>query len=342
VDYSVVIATYNYGRFLRSAIDSVLAQTVPPRKIIVVDDGSTDDTADALAAYGGALNVIRQYNGGQAAAWNTAFPHTTGEWVAFLDADDWWVPQRMQRCLAAAAGAGVVMHDLVVTGPRVQHPSWVAWTAVKVGEGYLGDRTVRHGLPWLFTPTSGFMARRELLVDLFPLDATRWRTCADAPLLHRCALRAEFRYIDTALGYYRVHGDNSYHQQGWYDGDEHPRIILENLWLLQRLAWEVHSDLRRMGRMEKVALWNNPYYSRMIGWVAGRRSWLDICRLVLRQNVEAPTRIGIMRTRLSRMRELHAYQRSRDHSLGATLRRMAAADFPQFQLEQVWDPCLAS
>src|SRR5262245_33102769 len=97
VDVSVVIATYNRSRQVREAIDSVLAQTVPVREIIVVDDGSKDDTRTHLLAYGDRIRPFFQANGGASAARNLAMRKASGSWIAFLDDDDVWVPEKIEQ-----------------------------------------------------------------------------------------------------------------------------------------------------------------------------------------------------------------------------------------------------
>jgi glycosyltransferase involved in cell wall biosynthesis len=92
---SVVIPAYNAGRYLARAIDSVLAQTRPAAEIVVVDDGSTDDTVHVAQRYAGQIKFIRQDNAGASVARNTGIEAATGEWVAFLDADDEWLPEKL-------------------------------------------------------------------------------------------------------------------------------------------------------------------------------------------------------------------------------------------------------
>jgi glycosyltransferase involved in cell wall biosynthesis len=94
---SVIIPTYNCARYLPEAIDSALAQTYRDFEIIVVDDGSTDNTQEVLARYGDQIRVIRQSNQGRGAARNTGILAARGEYIAFLDADDLWVPQKLER-----------------------------------------------------------------------------------------------------------------------------------------------------------------------------------------------------------------------------------------------------
>ncbi len=93
---SVIIPAYNMGEQLTRAIDSVLAQTVPVQEIFVIDDGSKDNTADVAERYGSPVKVIRKPNGGPASARNLGARMATGEWLALLDADDWWFPHKTE------------------------------------------------------------------------------------------------------------------------------------------------------------------------------------------------------------------------------------------------------
>jgi glycosyltransferase involved in cell wall biosynthesis len=98
---SVVIPTYNSGPLVIEAVESVLAQTHPAAQIIVVDDGSTDDTPQRLSSFGDRIECVRQPNARVAAARNTGLAHATGDAVAFLDADDYWHPAKLERQIAA-------------------------------------------------------------------------------------------------------------------------------------------------------------------------------------------------------------------------------------------------
>ena len=99
---SVVIPCYNREGILGRAIRSALAQTVPPLEIVVVDDGSTDGSADVARGFGGCVRVIEQPNGGAAAARNRGIEAARGDWIAFLDSDDEWHPEKLALQLAAA------------------------------------------------------------------------------------------------------------------------------------------------------------------------------------------------------------------------------------------------
>src|SRR5947209_13220762 len=97
---SVIIPTYNHGRFIADAIESVLAQTYPVSEIIVVDDGSTDETQEVVEKFGEKVRYIEQANAGVSAARNTGIENSDGDLVAFLDADDTWLPEKIEKQVA--------------------------------------------------------------------------------------------------------------------------------------------------------------------------------------------------------------------------------------------------
>lgn len=98
---SAVIPTHNRGGLVCRAIDSALAQDHPPDEIVVVDDGSTDDTRERLARYAGRVRYVAQANAGGAAARNRGVEAATGDWIAFLDSDDIWLEGHLRRMRAA-------------------------------------------------------------------------------------------------------------------------------------------------------------------------------------------------------------------------------------------------
>jgi glycosyltransferase involved in cell wall biosynthesis len=101
---TVVIPAYNASRTIRRCADSVVRQTLPPAQVLVVDDGSQDssDLAEALQGYGSAITLLRKSNGGAASARNYAVDRARSEWVAFIDADDYWEPRKLELQMAAA------------------------------------------------------------------------------------------------------------------------------------------------------------------------------------------------------------------------------------------------
>src|SRR5882724_622242 len=119
---SVLIDTYNHERFIEEAIQSVLSQDFPTsqREILVVDDGSTDRTPEILAKFASQIRVLHKPNGGQASAFNHGIPECRGELIAFLDADDWWAPDKLTRitnAMAAEPEVGFIGHGIITVFP---------------------------------------------------------------------------------------------------------------------------------------------------------------------------------------------------------------------------------
>ncbi len=134
-DFTVVITAYNVGRFLAESIESVLAQTVAPAEIIVVDDGSTDDTPQVVAAYADRVRVIRRENGGEAAAKNTGWRAARTEWVIILDGDDLFAPERVEAVQWLASqrpDLDVIVTDLHEFGPQAQRALLHSFGSAKV------------------------------------------------------------------------------------------------------------------------------------------------------------------------------------------------------------------
>ena len=124
---SVIIPTYNRAHLVTGAIESVLAQTFTDYEIIVVDDGSTDATGEVLSQrYGDRIRYLYQANAGRSVTRNRGVDLAKGEYVAFLDSDDLWLPQKLERMVAfmEAGGFGVAghKHDLLRNGTVLRNP----------------------------------------------------------------------------------------------------------------------------------------------------------------------------------------------------------------------------
>jgi glycosyltransferase involved in cell wall biosynthesis len=106
---SVVIPAYNAARHIVRTVESALAQTVPPLEILIVDDGSQDDTAEVAGRLPAPVRVIRKPNGGPGSARNVGAAEARGDWLAFLDADDWWFPGKLEAQLRVGADPKVAL-----------------------------------------------------------------------------------------------------------------------------------------------------------------------------------------------------------------------------------------
>jgi glycosyltransferase involved in cell wall biosynthesis len=120
--FTVLIPTYNRRQRLLRALDSVFSQTFGDYEVVVVDDGSTDGTAEALKPLEGKIQLLRQDNRGPAAARNLGAQHASGEYLAFLDSDDWWFPWSLKELAAAIA--------------ETRQPTWVYGRDAEAGEQY--------------------------------------------------------------------------------------------------------------------------------------------------------------------------------------------------------------
>ncbi|AHG48715.1 glycosyl transferase (plasmid) [Rhizobium leguminosarum bv. trifolii CB782] len=207
---SVLINNYNYARFVGRAIDSVLSQDARNVEIIVVDDGSTDQSRSVLEAYDGRVKVIFQENAGQAAAINTAVGSSKGEILCFLDADDWWAPGKLSATSAAFRAnpqASLVYHRLqptLVDGTPTSKP-----IPRSLCSGALSPLLTRSAGWWPFPMTSAVAVRRSAW-DAAGRIPEQFRISADAWLVGIYPFLGDVIAMPDPLGFYRIHNNNWY------------------------------------------------------------------------------------------------------------------------------------
>lgn len=194
---SVVIPTYNTGWCIRTAIDSVLNQSCTDFELIVVDDGSTDDTAQVLAAYYGRIQIVAKVNGGLSSARNAGIAAARGAYVAFLDADDWWLPPKLERQLALMRSRP----DLVFCSTAAQA---VSPDGEKLGEWRCGN-VAGSALESIFAVNafvagsgSAVLARRDALVRAGGFDETL-RSLEDIDMWIRLSTLGNYACVDELL-----------------------------------------------------------------------------------------------------------------------------------------------
>ena len=207
---SIIVNNYNYGRFLKEAIDSALNQSYPNVEVIVVDDGSTDHSRGIIASYGDRIVPVLKENGGQGSAFNAGFAVSRGEVVFFLDSDDMLLPTTVKRAVTLFQNPDVVkVHWFLLeidengekTGDLVPRGS--------LSEGDLREIVVREGpASQEYPPTTGNAWARRFLERVLPVPEAGFKIAADLYLLELAPLFGRIRTILDPQGLYRMHGQN--------------------------------------------------------------------------------------------------------------------------------------
>jgi len=200
---SIVINNYNYARYIAAAIDSALAQTWHPLEVIVVDDGSTDDSWAVIERYGDRVRAIRQANGGQGAAYNAGFAASRGEWVLFLDSDDLLDVGALARMLSLVNDKVVKVHGYLRRIDADGRPlgGAVPYIAHDGDVRPIVERFRTYGAP----PSSGNLYRRSAIAPYFPMHAAAWRRSADTVPALLCTFHGLVATVPGTMGCYRLH-----------------------------------------------------------------------------------------------------------------------------------------
>ena len=215
-DVSVIIGSYNHGQYLPSCIESVLKQTYKKLEIIVIDDGSTDNTKETIAPYFDRITYQYQENQGRGASRNAGINLAKYPWVAFLDADDLWTPDKLEKQINAVKDHPEV--DLLVT-----NAIWFDGDTI-VQNDYFKSMNLFHKQPVShfdhlhvfteklyrlfidenFVNLSSVLVRKECLYQIGLFDVTLPRA-QDRDLWLRLSRQYTFAYLDEILTHSRTH-----------------------------------------------------------------------------------------------------------------------------------------
>lgn len=258
---SIIIDTYNYGRFVRQAVDSALAQDYPADQLemVVVDDGSTDDTKALLAPYAGRIKYVLKANGGQAMAFNTGFEQSSGEVVMLLDSDDYWPPEKVRLVAEKFSDpeVGIVQHplqDVDVQG-RPLPTNMPRWPGT-----YTLETLLAGGAP--LAAASGLALRREVLAKIGPIPADI-RFASDIYLIAHGLFFCKAVNLSAPLGVHRIHGANN-----WADNYLSPQKLRTGLEIQRNFQRHLDERLRAAGRRL------SPLYIMLEDMDVGRREIL--------------------------------------------------------------------
>lgn len=213
---TVIIINHNYRDYVGQAIESVLGQTRPADQILVVDDGSTDDSQQVIRRYEGQVTILAQANAGMMEAANHAFSQCAGELVIFLDADDYLYPNALHAIEAAwKPGLSKIQWRMDKVGPGGERIGSVPAETKQLPTGEVW-KTIVFGGDFIAPPTSGNAIAREVLAKLLPFKAAVVgssgtyfdRLPLDAYLKRKVPFFGDVLSLDAVLSAYRVHGRN--------------------------------------------------------------------------------------------------------------------------------------
>jgi len=290
VKTACVVTSYNYRAYLDEAIQSALGQTRPFDVIVVVDDASTDGSPqwlrDTYGSHERVRLVLRESNGGQLAAFYSGIDATEGDIVFFLDADDVFEPEYVERAVSAhslepAADMVIVANRKFGNRDEIDRP----WPVDRdIGISRL--RTYHHRR-WLGGPTSTLSLRRTLLDTLRPLAREDdWRNCADAFLSNGASLVGGYtRYVAAPLVRYRVHESNNFYGK--------PMPVLERHAAVEAFVRLAHLAQQRTELdFEHLASWLHREFETIPA--PDRRDLSDYLRIAMKSSRVAKSRLRVI------------------------------------------------
>lgn len=256
VSVSILITNFNYARFLVEAINSALEQTYSGSKVqvVVVDDGSTDQSCDVIKRYTGRITPVFKDNGGEASAVNAGFEACEGDIVCMLDADDYFFPEKVEEVVKAfheRPSAGWHFHTLpkVMDGCSNAEQGSIVWSNRKLTDYRL---RVRGGESMPLLPaTSGLSFRRDVLKAILPMPVT-FRTCADAFLRLAAISDAPGLLSPQELAVHRIHGNNL------FEGRNNADVVA------------MHVDIWLSDAIQQCRPFTKPFTDRLFAHAIGR------------------------------------------------------------------------
>jgi Glycosyl transferase family 2 len=283
-EVSVLITSYNYGRFVGQAIESALGQSYPPKEIIVADDGSEDDSCEIVEGFiqrGAPVKLLRGKHLGMAGGLNAAFQASSREILCLLDADDYFLPGKIEAVVSAFRSqpqAGFAIHRAQMIDPsdrgRGIYPLLSSLPQGNCAEATLRNAGILMGLP----PTSNLSLRYRVARSIFPIPAS-FSGYAEQ-VIHRMApLITSICAINKPLSVWRLHGNN--------DGNssrvkperlQRELLYMYDLWLGQR-SYLLDQNPEFADRLP--GLETNPLYmrDRLRGDPAAKECHAALCAL---------------------------------------------------------------
>lgn len=250
---SVVINNYNYAKYLKEAIACVLNQTYRNFELIIVDDGSTDESREIITGYHkkypDQIIPVFKKNGGQASAFNAGYKICRGDIISFLDSDDYWMENRLEKVIKIFKKGeySIVQHNMEIVDKN----------SLKVGKLYRKNLFTGNAKRLLldyciidfFVPTSGVCFSKIVLDKIFPIPE-EWTICADAVLTRNVLFYGLLYSFEQPLGFYRIHGENNFINTP----------LQKEVDYFQKIIEAINLHLIKAGFIERVDMNKDPSY----------------------------------------------------------------------------------
>lgn len=208
---SVIMPCYNAERYLRESVDCVLEQTYPDVELIVVDDGSSDNSKDILAGYGNKIVFIEQEHQGPYPARNNGIGKATGEFVAFLDADDYWTLDCLEKLHAKLVGSDAVLAYCGWQNVGIEEKSGKPYIPPDYEAGNKVEMFLAEASPW---PIHAALVHHDILDSVGGFDLNR-STCMDYDLWLRIGVSHQIVRFEEVMAFYRHHGGGQITSNEW-------------------------------------------------------------------------------------------------------------------------------
>jgi glycosyltransferase involved in cell wall biosynthesis len=274
---SIIINNYNYEHFLEKVIDSAVEQTYKNIEVVIVDDGSTDSSPQIIAEYGTQIVPVFKKNGGQSSSLNSGFQASSGEILCFLDADDVFCKNKVEKVVDLLNGLEWQNHHILLNNfldPIDKQGNVIKidlvneilsapgeWQFLKelAGKSLFFENEINllstpekvyqfaakyRFIPYLGVQTSGITITRSLAEKVFPLPQESIRISADVFLVKAASLNGKIYSTNYPLTKYRIHGNNS-----WY-GNKIKKEFEEQKKFFLELDKFLNSKLKAMGKQE--------------------------------------------------------------------------------------------
>lgn len=228
---SVVMPCFNAEKYLREAVESVLKQTYPYVELIVVDDGSTDNTKAILRSFGDRVRLLEQKSLGAGPARNAGIKCSKGEFIAFLDSDDYWSPECLEKLHSALVNSKAALaycgwQNIGLEGPAGRPyipPDYELHDKLRI--------FLRSASPW---PIHAALTRRNIMEEVGGFDE-QWPSCEDYDLWLRIVVTRPVLLVEEVLSFYRHHKQLQMNSKLAWDA--------KHIWLIKKAFVQRFPDL---------------------------------------------------------------------------------------------------